>query len=181
MMPDDLTCRAAVFPRFVKGDKFDVDTLVKFSPDLMRGIPRLKSLSLASAFLCRNEEGIHSFGERVASNGNDRRRDSGQLTTENEDVYLGSYFLRRRHISWSASSVYRMYFYWKPEGGDDRHFQIDLVPARPDLKDKDLKREERLIRTKISDNLFGPLLKPSTDARVQSLQEEFMHQLVEKA
>lgn len=197
MLSNDVLCRAAVYPRFLNGDLFDIETLMAFSG---RG-PNVRSLSLASFWLCRGEEGVHRYGRQVAIEGNRRRKENNSNYWETSDQYLGYYSMRYGRVSSVGTREVCVRVYWKPENGVDEHFQLDAVPCieaisarvdeaiqkqmsdgkvtqRPNRQkriEKEVSREVRMIRAKLVEYVFGPTLEPveRTDARSE-MQTRFM-------
>lgn len=121
----DVFCRAAVFPRCIANGELANQALLMFSG---KGIS-VRSLSLASRYLCRTDEGVHDFGMKVASAGNRRIVKRGEVLSEqNENLYLGFYNLLRSEVSDLCSEKVSVKLYWKKEDGDERHFQLDVYP-----------------------------------------------------
>lgn len=132
LLPKDIFCRAAVFPRCITSKGIMDDAcLLKFSGN---GV-ETRSCSVVSFYLSRNESGVHDFGLKVAAEGNKRIVAAGKMLDDtNEDVYLGYYsFLAEAFIGVSMkvkgiNELVTLVLYWKRENGDHRHFQIDIFP-----------------------------------------------------
>ena len=182
MLKNDILCRAAVYPRFLKDGQFDNDALINFS----KGIRHVRALSLASRWLCRCEERVHKFGREVATKGNLRRAKDGYLDPNEKQYYLGYYCMRYGLASKLGTRDIIVEVYWKPEEGLSEHFQLDLVPCltnihrrvKKAIKDeasirktkhppnldnrikKEIDKEVRMIRTKLANHVFGRILDP---------------------
>lgn len=126
-LPCDVFCRAAVFPRCLKDNRLDETSLLSFSGKKLS----TRSLSLASRYLCRGDDGVHDFGEKVAECGNQRKiARCESVEDEDRDVYLGFYSFLFRDFAAIASDRVGICLFWKPELDDERHFQIDLHPIK---------------------------------------------------
>lgn len=126
LCPDDFFCRAAVYPRVLNHSLYSDDAFLQFSG---KGAST-RSLSLASRFLCRSEDGVHDFGERVAQAGNDRLLEKhGTVPEADRNLYLGYYEFRYCRFAPLRVDYCIVRLYWKPDSSrDERHFQVDLYP-----------------------------------------------------
>lgn len=201
-LPLDVFCRAAVFPRCVSAaDRLEDSALLQVSG---KGLGK-RGISLASRYLCRDEDGVHDFGLRVAAEGNLRLSNANvKLDDSCENLYLGYYSFYYKDYCSVSSGEANMRLYWKPENGDDRHFQIDIsidaamvykkideqigaeneeaarlkqkvkAPNRDKRAERFFNAEVRIIRERIFNILFGPVLSLSDDKRINDLQGKYL-------
>lgn len=103
----------------------DASALLQFSGAKLA----VRSLSLASYFLCRTDDGVHNFGEKIAEAGNLRAvRGGAELTEEKRQIYLGFYSFKFCNFEEIEVPHLSMRLFWRTENGDDRHFQVDCSP-----------------------------------------------------
>lgn len=201
LLPNDIFCRAAVYPKCWEKGEFSNASFLKFSGKNTN----VRSLSLASKYLCRTDCGVHDYGKKVADAGNKRILDSNTpIDQENENIYLGFYSILRKNILELYSDFVDLRLYWKEENGDDRHFQLDIYPKmnivekavdekisseREDaLKrgkaftepnkarrlERHVDQEIREIRRIMYENLFGPVKLETESERILDLQKDYM-------
>ncbi|MFC5038047.1 hypothetical protein [Tianweitania sediminis] len=134
MQRDDVLCRAALFPRFIKDGVFDIETLMRFSTVEEDSH---YAMSVGSKFLLRTSDGVHNYGCAAAQIANDNFREKNGRDPEplNEAVhYLGFYELPFHSIKDVRGRLtnHHLSVRWVPEHGQDAHFQVELwktVPA----------------------------------------------------
>lgn len=173
MLPSDVFCRAAVFPRMLKSQQFDEETLLSFS-NVNDG---RKAISFASHSICQDDDGVHTYGLHVASSRNEREQNElGRALSDDEaHHYLGFYSFNARFLHCIKLTFCVGRLYHAPEDGQDCHFQFDLTPLN-DATARQVKQDERIARSRLAQALFGPVLLPShrCSTHAASLQGEFM-------
>lgn len=164
MLPTDVFCRAAVYPKCTRNGNLDPGALLKFSS---LGVA-VKALSLVSWDKCCSEELVHDFGLGVAEEQNRRASEThgAELPEEQVHHYLGYYsfnarFFRADFLIHSSGIIRHA-----PEDGDDRHFHVELHAKEEILglsnsaRDRKFSSDERIARDKLAEILFGPTPLP---------------------
>lgn len=173
---NDVFCRAAVFPRCLSNDdRITNSSLIKFSG---RGLdPR--GLSLASKYLCRTEEGVHDYGQKVAIAGNNRILECGhELNDENENIYLGFYSFLKGDFLEISSSLVTLRLYWKSENGEERHFQVDIYPNKNAIEKS---VEEAILSQKEDHEKRGKkFTEPNRQSRAERVVDQEVREIRER-
>lgn len=143
MFDGDLACRAIHYPKFLGSTGvLDPEALLKF--DNLQGTSNY-AMSVASKFLCRKEAAVHAYGERAAESKNERFRRQTQREPQplSEEVhYLGYYEFTAGALRGIPMEYYRLRLVWKPEDGEDVHFQAEMTEGRNSAT-KALRRNDR--------------------------------------
>lgn len=156
MFDGDVVCRAALYPKFITpSGVFDPESLLHFQSSKNK---TAYSLSVASKFICRSDDGVHAYGEHAASIANRRFQDKNgrEPSPVTEKVhYLGFYELYCGDIRGLNLEYYNANCYWLPENGADCHFQVDLVETKQGTK-SDKRADRRAAVGALYDRLWGP-------------------------
>ena len=153
MLPKDIFARSIEYPKDFKSDVLDQEQFLQFSKDEAK--KENYALSVASRWLLRNVENVHIYGRFVAECKNDRYRAIHGTDPDPMRKYLGSYNLFTECIERLDLTHYGAELRWKPEQGQDAHFQIELVHNRKGSRTQ-LKRDRREARSVLFDCRFGP-------------------------
>lgn len=183
MLPNDILCRAAVYPSFMRDGSFDRELVM----GLMHRDPKRKdfaqghAMSLASLFLCRDPNGVHEYGAKLEELGNARKSHStvGELPVDKASHYLGYY--EAEHYAYKEIEVklHSIRIYWHKENGLDEHFQFDLDYVGPEAVDKSsVKNEIRNVRRELMKIVRGPVLRPDNDEDSSEVKK-FRAELIE--
>jgi hypothetical protein len=157
MLFDDLFCRAVLFPKAWPNNVFDVEALLRL--DEISGADDRYAMSVGSRYILKDEVGAHYYGCATAEKSNQRlQRTAGrQLNTLGETVhYLGFYDLRYGEVTEIKLTCYDVIIKWRPEDGEDAHFQVELVGKVGDWPKKQRKNERRDARAFLALCLDGP-------------------------
>ncbi len=156
MFDGDLICRAALYPKFVTPDgTFDPESLLRLQSSKNDTV---YSLSVASKFLCRDAEGVHTYGRGAAKVANDRFIEihSRPPSPVTEQVhYLGYYELFCGDVRSLKMQYYKPRCYWLPEHGSDAHFQVDFDLCGEGTK-KERRQDRRAAIGILFDRMWGP-------------------------
>jgi hypothetical protein len=170
MQPYDLVCRIAAYPKF-GADIFDPEQFFSF-----KGIDENKKLyvsSVVSRYLMRDDNGVHSYGEKYVNRAN-ARAEIKALETGKPKIttsYLGFYILQYVDVKSLEVEYYDVSVMWRREHDCDAHFQIEFFERRNSAT----KAQKRNQRTIAASNLFamarGPVfsLAVKTDAQIAEL------------
>ncbi|CAD7023079.1 hypothetical protein REJC140_00086 [Pseudorhizobium endolithicum] len=157
MLDGDLLCRAALYPKFVTPEGiFDEEMLLTFMP---LGEGESYALSVASHFLSRGNDGVHSYGCGAATIANERFVQKNQRAPSpvTEEVhYLGFYQFTRGQLMSIEMSYYSLRCFWKPEHGADMHFQVEFVPKGAQGTRKERRQDRRAAVGMLTGMLRGP-------------------------
>ncbi len=154
MLPTDIFCRSVIFPNCTNNGRFDKAALLQFSS--LKGLSG--AVSLAGWDSCGEIDVVHEFGCITTKTKNDRKcANVGRALTEDEQYfYLGYYSFCACYLNLSFLEYTLALLRHAPEDGDDRHFQLELHAADGVTEQKRVKSDERLVRDRIADLLFGP-------------------------
>jgi hypothetical protein len=145
MFNGDAVCRAALYPKFVTpAGIFDEEALLIFAEIPDGGV---YAMSVASKFLCRNDDGVHTYGSNAADIANERLRARLNRPPQpiNEQVhYVGFYEFLYGDFKCIAMNHYSVHCDWLPEHGQDVHFQAEFRPKTTAAEStKKQRREDR--------------------------------------
>ncbi|MBB3393268.1 arginine utilization protein RocB [Rhizobium sp. BK275] len=158
MFDGDLVCRAVHYPKFITpAGIFDEELLLKFDsqPD-----GTTYAMSVASKFLCRNSEGVHGYGAIAATSKNERFRERHNRDPEplTEEVhYLGFYEFTAGAARAIPMTHYSVSCVWKPEAGQDVHFQIEMRQTVANGTKAQRRNDRRAAIGVLFANLYGPM------------------------
>ncbi len=179
MLNNDLLCRFAVYPKFLKESVFDDEQLLNF-----RSVDKRKKiyvLSVVSEYLCRDEKRIHEFGEKTANVQNNRNPSSNiaELPRVMRSYYLGYYQLRYKDVINISMQYYRIGVKYCPQDDCDTHFHIEMHQSLShDGATRRQKQHDRIYAVnEMAKHLEGPR-KP--DVSKESYRIELMKILPEK-
>lgn len=165
MQRKDLLCRAAVYPSCFKNGAFDEEMAMQLHPldperkELNKG----HAMSLASYFLCGNDNGVHRYGVALERLGNERKQKKSDEPLKIEDAshYVGFYSGEFCDFS-SVKLVHHLIrIFWKPENGLDEHFQFEMTfQGAKDTPKSEIKADVRTARQELFKLVKGPVQRP---------------------
>ncbi|PJT21520.1 hypothetical protein CN884_14035 [Ochrobactrum sp. 30A/1000/2015] len=167
MQDRDLLCRAAVYPSCFSDGAFDEEMAMQLQPldparkDLSKG----HAMSLASYFLCRDDEGVHRYGASLERLGNERKQKNSDqpLDIEKASHYVGFYSGEYRGFSSIELEHHYIRIYWKPENGLDEHFQFEIIfRGAPGTPKAEIKADVRIARQTLFGLVAGPVTRPTS-------------------
>lgn len=183
MLPKDILCRAAVYPSCFIGGQYDREAAVQLSlidPD-RRDYKLGHAMSLASRFLCVDENGVHQYGIQLECLGN-LRKSAGNpqpLPVATASHYIGYFEIEYCQISEIVDELHSIRIYWMPENGLDEHFQFEMTyTGGIDISKADIKRAVRTTKQKILSFLSLPTPRPE-DPQATKEEREFRNGLIE--
>lgn len=153
MLSRDIFARSIEHPKDFSNDVLDQEQFFQFSVSEVRKGDY--ALSVASRWLLRNLAGVHEYGRFVVDCKNARFRQSNGTDPNPMKKYVGSYNLFAGSIENLSLRHYQVGLRWKPEEGQDAHFEIELTHKGNGTK-KELKKDRREARSALFDARFGP-------------------------
>ncbi|PQZ51913.1 hypothetical protein CQ052_05100 [Ochrobactrum sp. MYb15] len=156
MFNGDIVCRSALFPRFLANGVFDENLLLDVTSNTDKSV---YSISVGSRFILRDDNGAHRYGIRAAKLGNERflRQKGRHPEPLVEKVhYVGFYDLICGDVRSVQMRFYRLGIVWKPEHGNDAHFQVDFTRNNVNATKKELRDERLFAISIIATFLKGP-------------------------
>lgn len=153
MLPRDIFARSIEHPKDFPDHVLDHEQVFQFSETLEKNGKH--ALSVASKWLLRTTEAIHDYGRTIVEIKNDRYRETKGMDPDPLRKYVGSFYLFAKSIEGLELEKYKSELKWKPEAGQDAHFQIELTPHQIATA-KELKKERRQVRQGLFDARFGP-------------------------
>ena len=158
MLPNDLICRAAVYPKFVKSDIFDDEQFFDFRPSDGK---KIYVTSVASRYLLRDENGAHDYGEQIARSSNTRllARDGNIPSGQIVSVYIGFFDLRNKNVVSIQMQFYSIVIAWRPELNCDAHFQIEMWSKNAEGTPSQRRNDRKTAIALLLDSMSGPTLK----------------------
>lgn len=155
MLPRDVFCRSIEFPKDFPAEVLDLENFFLFQAEGENYV-----LSVASRFLLRTLGQVHEYGRGVVSEKNEKRPLSRELDRPDLRKYVGVYEFFAGCIMDLDSKEYTSSIRWKPEGGRDEHFQVELIRVG-DGSEGARKKARRRARQALSDGCFGPEICPT--------------------
>lgn len=153
MLPRDIFARSIEHPKDFSSNVLDQEQFFQFSEsEVAKGD---YALSVASRWLLRTEENVHKYGRFVAGCKNARFKAVKGTDPNPMRKYVGSYNLFAESIESLDLCHYRVGLRWKPEEGQDAHFQIELTHKGSGTR-SNLKSNRREARAALFDARFGP-------------------------
>ncbi|NKI61759.1 hypothetical protein HCG46_26025 [Labrenzia sp. PO1] len=163
MQKEDIICRAAVFPKFVNGDIFDIEQFFNFqSYDSKKN---LYITSVVSKFIAGSEKKVHAYGESVAEASNMRLNEQfqGNIPADKVCRYVGYYDIRYCDAVSVTMSYYSIRVKWRPENDCQAHFQIEMVQDHGETGNARQRRNDRTVAIyALSKLMMGPTRLPAT-------------------
>jgi hypothetical protein len=153
MLPKDVFARSIEYPKDFSGGVLDQEQFFQFSEEEVR--KNDYALSVASCWLLKTVEAVHEYGRFVADCKNVRYKELKGSGPNPMRRYVGSYSLFAEAIEGMSLSHYSVDLNWKPEEGQDAHFQIELTHNGSGGR-KALKGDRRFARAALYDARFGP-------------------------
>lgn len=159
MFQYDVLCRAAIYPSFIKEGVFDDELFVYLRPNEKKN-PTKYSLSLASLWICRNEDGVHIYGHATALAITSARKTEDQVPVSFEDQrhYLGYYEIYYKSIVEAPLDLHGVSCFWKREMGQECHFQVEVYRLNENSSKSEIKADIRTFRAAIANSCWGPKL-----------------------
>ena len=163
MLPNDVVCRVAVFPRFLRAEIFDDAQFLSFV-----SIDKSKTVYVTSVFskyLARTVEQVHKCGKGVAHFGNERlkEKNGGVIPVDKKNFYLGFYELLCGPIQGVEMEFYDVQIKWRPENACDAHFQIEMIENRNKGSRRQRHNDRLVAMERFVRFLYGPT-SPAFDA-----------------
>lgn len=155
MLPNDLLCRSVLFPRGFDDDVFELATFMRSKRRYENG-PFV--ISVGSRFLLKNDEGAHQYGRRAAevANEGELARSNGVPIPETEIVhYLAFYDITHSDVVGTKADWYRIGVSYRPEHGNDAHFEIELSESGGSRKQR--KDDRAAVEMLLASRLVGPV------------------------
>lgn len=176
MFAKDVLCRAAVYPSCFREGRYDREAIVNLvpkDPD-RRDFTLGHGLSFASKFLCANEEGVHNYGVKTETLGNERKAaaSADPLSVKSLSHYIGFFNLFYEDVSGIVDPLHEISIYWLPENGLDEHFQFEMsFIGEKTIAKASIKQAIRTTRQKLLAVLSDPVPRPKDETATDEVQE----------
>lgn len=171
MLPCDVFCRVAAFPKFMNGEVFDGDQFLKISQDASK--PSCYAISIASKFILKDADGVHRYGKAYAQTANERFRiQKGRDPSEADQcVYLGYLSIYSGDIMKLKLDYHDLEIRYREENGSKAHFQIEFSVKNFQVERKKRTNERLAAVGILMTHFFGPTLDPEVmgHSRLQEL------------
>ena len=158
MLPKDIFARALEFPKDFPDNALDPENYFQFSA-MGKGSSDY-ALSIASRFQLRTPDAVHSYGEAVVEAKNARYILDKGVEPNPRKKYVGFYDFFAECIQRVVFQTYILRMKWRPENGQDAHFQVELLWTGADGKEARKKDRRRAVQA-LYDGCFGPEILPS--------------------
>lgn len=157
MLDGDKFSRMIEHPRAFTNGRLDPETYFQFIPT--NTAKSVYALSVASKFILKTIDAVHSYGAGVAQEKNNRFLELNGHEPDPAVTYVGHYDLFLGSINRINLDYYSQGVRWVPENGRTAHFQIELYPSGNATKSQ-LKADRRKARAALFDVCMGPALCP---------------------
>lgn len=155
MLPDDVLCRAASYPKAFKAGVFDIEQFFRFDEE--HGGGGAYAISVASKFLLRCDEAVHAYGQSIADLQNQRSGAANGQEPDRRVRYLAFYEGKCSIVSEIAMKHYTLVVRYRPVTRGDAHFQIEMWPTRSTSTKKERRTDRGDAARAIATQFSGPI------------------------
>lgn len=128
LQADDLVARCAIFPKFQPSGAFSYSALLRFDTD--KDDKKRRVMSVVSRSMADGEEGIHAYGCKAATVGNERisiRLGREPSVLEETIHYIGFYDVEVMRCLEASNDCYEVTVIHHPENGENAHFHVTMI------------------------------------------------------
>lgn len=153
MLPKDVFARTLEHPKDFSGDTIDPENFFQFTA-MQKGSTDY-AMSVASRFQLSSVDLVHEYGVAVVETKNARHKLEKGADPDPRKKYVGFYDFFAECVASFILSTYRSQIKWRPEVGQQAHFQVELI--WDGLGDKNLRKDDRRAASRaLYDSCFGP-------------------------